>query len=120
MSYYTTVGALDYNNVLNHFKKQAEGKPKTKIIGKNGKSHLIVIDASKKDKEDPPKLQVIVPAEAATKMAESQLKEDIKTKETKKHHQSVTDRHRSKKVAKRKREEVRDAKDIFDKKWRKQ
>ena len=107
------LGRMDFNKILEHFRSQAAGK----INIRKSKNNLIIVDAGKKTTEDKPKLQVIIPAEAATKIAESELKEDIKVQESKKDHHSVTNSQRGKRLAKRKTEEV---KDIFNKKWRRQ
>ena len=108
---------MDYNRVLEHFKKN--GKPK--IIKMNGKRNLIIMGNSNKEKETTPPMRVIVPAEAATERAESQLREDIKVEDDKKGNQSATSSRRSRKLTKRKAEkEVQEVKDIFNKRWRRQ
>lgn len=109
---------MDYKTVLEHFKRQAEGKEKTRILKRNGKNGLIVLDVHKTNDENLPKLQVVVPAEAATMRAESQLTEDIK-QNSGVVNQSTTDRQSVKRLAKRKATEVKEVKDIFHNKRRK-
>ena len=112
--------SLDYKNVLEHFKKQADGKYKPRMIRRSTKGSLYVIEVNKNKKENTPNIQVVVPAEAATKRAESQLEEDIKEQNVKKMSQSNTYHQRGKTLAKRKAKEVQEIKDIFSKKWQRQ
>ena len=104
---------MDYKKVLQHFMQNTQ----TRIIRRDGKRSLITM--KKKTKKVRPKLQVVIPAEAATKRAESELKEDIKRDDDKKLYQSTTNHQRSKKLAKRGTKEIKEAKDIFSKRWRK-
>ena len=108
---------MDYNRVLEHFKKNG----KSKIIKTNGKRNLIIMDINNKEKDKTTPMRVIVPAEAATERAESRLKEDIKEEDDKKSNHSVQRCRRSRKSTKRKAEkEVKEVKDIFNKRWRRQ
>ena len=91
---------MDYKKVLEHFKQQAEGKQKSTILNRKGRSNLIKIDFNDR-KEILPKMQVVIPAEAATKRAESQLDEDIKEQLTRKVNQSASNSRTVKSLAKK-------------------
>ena len=105
---------MNYNQkVLDLFKRGADRNQK--IIKANGKRNLIILDLEKKDKEVKPNIQVVVPAEAATMRAESQLEEDIRKEENQRNYQSGTD-HRSVNNKRRKNIEVEVVKDAFVKK----
>ena len=84
---------MDYRKVIDLF--NADGKPK--LIKRNGNRNLMVLDSGKQDSDKAQKIRIIVPAEAATMRAESQLEEDIKTDGNRRKLQSGKNRRRDNK-----------------------
>ena len=84
---------MDYRKVIDLF--NADGKPK--LIKRNGNRNLMVLDSGKQDSDKAQKIRIVVPAEAATMRAESQLEEDIKTDGNRRKLQSGKNRRRDNK-----------------------
>lgn len=94
MQYFALDGGVGYKKILQHFREQALGKGKTRIIPSpaydkrrpRNKNQMVLIDLAdtpetdNKDKDVMPKIEVMDPVEAERKRAMDQLQREIEEK----------------------------------------